>query len=169
MNMKEHILEAMREQFARWEELLEEMSDEQISIPLRPSNWSTKDVMSHLWAWQLRSIAKVEATRSNREPTYPQWVPGLDPASDGDTEQTNAWIYETYKEKPWPVVHQDWRKGYLLFLESGEEIAERDLLDSDKYVWMGGYSLAAVYLSSYDHHQEHFETLTAWLQEHGKA
>ena len=169
MNMKEHILAAMREKFNRWEELLKKMPAEQISLPLMPSHWSTKDVMSHLWAWQQRSIERVEAARSNRDPKYPEWVPGLDPASDGDTEQTTAWIYETYKEKPWPAVHQDWRNGYLLFLESGEGNAERDLLDSDKYAWLGGYSLAAVYLSSYDHHQEHFEKLSAWLDEHGRS
>ena len=169
MNMKEHILAAMREQFARWEELLERTSDEQISIPLSPSSWSSKDVISHLWVWQQRSIARVEAACSNREPRYPEWVPGLDPASGGDTEQTNAWIYETYKEKPWPAVRQDWMNGYLKFLEAGEGMDERDLLDSDKYAWLGGYSLAAVYLSSYDHHQEHFENLTAWLDEHGRS
>jgi len=169
MNMKEHILAAMREQFNRWEELLKKMPVEQIRVPLTPSNWSTKDVMSHLWAWQQRSIAKVEAARSNREPRYPEWVPGSDPASDGDTEQTNAWIYETYKEKPWPGVHQDWMNGYLLFLEVSEGINERDLLDSDKFAWLGGYSLAIVYLSSYDHHLEHFEKLMAWLDGHGRS
>lgn len=168
MNMKEHILEAMGEQFGNWNALLSSLEDEQLNNALAPSHWSTKDVLSHLWAWQQRSIAKVEAVWTNLEPEYPRWIPGLDPAAEGDTTLTNAWIYSTYKDKPWPVVYQDWRNGYLHFLDLGMGIVERDLLDSDKYAWLEGYSLAAIYLSSYDHHQEHLEKLSAWLQEHGR-
>ena len=56
MNMKDHILTALREQFNRWEKLLASMSDEQITAPHLPSNWSIKDVIAHLRAWQQRSI-----------------------------------------------------------------------------------------------------------------
>ncbi len=45
MNMKEHILAALQEQFQRWEELLASLSDEQISAQLAPSTWSIKDVL----------------------------------------------------------------------------------------------------------------------------
>jgi hypothetical protein len=36
MNMKEHILAALREQFQSWEQLLATMNDEQINRPLLP-------------------------------------------------------------------------------------------------------------------------------------
>jgi hypothetical protein len=42
-------------------------------------------------------------------------------------------------------------------------------LDGDRYAWMHGYSLAAVLLSSYAHHQEHLNFLTLWLQENKQA
>ena len=50
MDMKGHILTALREQFDRWEELRANMSEEQITAPYRPSNWSTKDEIAHLRA-----------------------------------------------------------------------------------------------------------------------
>jgi hypothetical protein len=40
-----------------------------------------------------------------------------------------------------------------------EQISERDLLDSSRYAWLEGYSLALVLRASYDHHQEHLEKL----------
>lgn len=46
MNMEEQILAALREQFNRWEELLASMSAGQITAPLLPSSWSTKDVIA---------------------------------------------------------------------------------------------------------------------------
>lgn len=165
MNMKEHILAALREQFTRWEELLASMRDEQLTVPHLPSHWSTKDVLVHLWAWQQRSIARLEAALSDREPKFPKWLPEVDPDLEGNTDQINAWIYTTYHEQPWSKVHQNWREGFLRFLELGEGISEKDLLDAGRYPWLDGHPLAFIFLASYDHHQEHLEKLLIGLQE----
>ena len=68
MNMKDHILSAMREQFERWEELLTSLSEELITTPHFDLDWSIKDVMAHLWGWQQISIARMEAGVHNHEP-----------------------------------------------------------------------------------------------------
>ena len=167
MTMKDHILAALREQFNQWEALLAGMSEEQITAPHLPSGLSIKDVMAHLWAWQQRSRARFEAALLNREPEFPTWIAGLDPDSEGATDQINAWIYESYREQSWSHVHQNWREGFLRLLELGAAIPEKDLLDSGRYPWLKGYPLAFILLASYDHHQEHLEQLLAWLREHG--
>ena len=167
MNGKQQILTTLREEFSRWEELLASMSEEQITAPHLPSNLSIKDVIAHLRAWQQRSIARLEAAVLNREPEFPRWPAELDPDSEDDPVQINAWIYETYREQPWSSVHRDWREGFLRFLELGEGILEKDLLDAARYPWLEGHPLAFILLASYDHHQEHLEKLLAWLREHG--
>ena len=63
MNMKQHILTALKEQFNRWEELLASISEEQITAAHLPSNLSINDVIAHLRAWQQRSIARLKAAR----------------------------------------------------------------------------------------------------------
>ena len=57
MDMKEHILAALREEFEGWQVLLAGLSEEQITAPRQGEDWSLKDDMMHLWAWQQRSIA----------------------------------------------------------------------------------------------------------------
>lgn len=52
MNMKEHILAAMREQIENWEALLSTLNEEQILAPNFDLDWSIKDVLAHLLAWQ---------------------------------------------------------------------------------------------------------------------
>jgi len=151
MKMKDHILTALREQFNRREELLASLSAEQITAPHLPSNWSIKDEIAHLMAWQQRSIARLDTALFNREPEFPRWLPNLDPDSEDYPDQTNAWIFETYREQPWSMIHQNWCEGFLRFLESGEGISERDLLDAERYPWLEGYPLAFVILASYDH------------------
>ena len=74
MNMKEHILAALQEQFARWEELLTRLSEEEITAPQFDLDWSIKDVIAHLWAWQQISIARMEAGVLDSKPGYPGWI-----------------------------------------------------------------------------------------------
>jgi hypothetical protein len=52
-------------------------------------------------------------------------------------------------------------------LELGSQVSQPELLASGRYPWLGGYSLADILIASYDHHQEHFEKLRAWLREDG--
>jgi hypothetical protein len=168
MDMKGHILAALREQFDAWETLLAGMNEQQITAPLLPSPWSGKDVVAHLKTWQERSIARLEAALEGREPEFPKWIPGVEPDSEPNTEQINAWIYETHRDQSWSNVYADWRKGYLRFLELGGRISEINLLAEGRYGWLNGSPLAIVLLASYDHHQEHLEKMIAWWQEHEK-
>jgi len=168
MNDKQQILTTLREEFNRWEELLASLSEVQITAPHLPSNWSIKDVIAHLRAWQQVSIARLEAAQLNKEPVFPNWLSGLDPESEEDRDQFNARIYEIYHQQPWSRVHQDWRDGFLRFLKLGGKIPENDLLDTEKYPWLKGYSLFAVLQGSYEHHHDdHLEPLLAWLRQHG--
>ncbi|MEW6401971.1 MAG: ClbS/DfsB family four-helix bundle protein [Chloroflexota bacterium] len=167
MKMKGHILTALKEQFNHWEELLISLSDEQLTGWHILPDWSTKDVMAHLWAWQQISIARLEAARDDREPEFPAWVANLREDWEENADKTNAWVYETYHPQPWLTVYQNWREGFLHFLELGEGISEINLLDSSRYSWLEGRPLILILIASYDHHQEHLEKLLAWLQEHG--
>ena len=159
MNMKEHILAALGEQFGRWEELLASLNDEQITAPQLDAGWSIKDLIAHLWAWQQLSVARMQAAARHREPEFPEWVTQLQGDWEEDVDRTNAGIYEICHARPWSVVHRCWREGFLQLLESGEPFSERDFLDREKYPWLEGYSLAFILIASYEHHQEHLEAL----------
>ena len=162
--MKAHILAALREQFNSWEQLLASLSEEQLTAPHFDFDWSIKDVIAHLWGWQQISIARMEAGVQDQEPQFPTWINELGDIWEEDANQTNARIYQNFHEQSWSIVHKNWQEGFLRFLEAGNKISERDLLDGDKYPWLRGYSPAFILVASYDHHQEHFEKLLAWLE-----
>ncbi len=165
MNMKEHIISALREQFNSFDELLVSMSEEQITSPDFDLNWSLKDIMNHLWGWQQVSIVRVNAGVLNREPEFPNWLMKCPGGWDEDTNQTNAWIYQCFHDQSWTEVHKKWRDGFLQLLDLSEELSEKDLLDGDTYSWLNGYSLAFILIASYEHHQEHLDALRLWHQE----
>ena len=168
MNEKLDILDKSSEIFNRWQELLTDLSEEQILEPLVPSPWSVKDVVAHLWSWQQASLARAEAALHDKLPDYPQWwvINGPDP--EEDVERTNAWLYEASKNKPWSTVYADWKAQFEHYLELIRQIPEKDLLEMGRYAWMGDYPLAASPLGSLDHHIEHYDTLSAWLQNDGR-
>lgn len=165
MNMKQHILAALREVFGQWENLLDNLGEEQITTPMAPSEWSIKDVITHLWIWQQRSLARSEAARFDREPVYPEWPDVGNPDAE-NVDLLNAWIFTNHHDLPWAQVRQEWRAGFLRLLNSAKQIRERDLLDGSRYAWLDGYSMADVLIGSYDHHKEHLDHLREWLREH---
>lgn len=167
MSMKQHILLALREQYDSWDELLTSLTEAQATSPLPASTWCVKDVVSHLWAWQQRTTARVEAAAYNREPQFPRWPEDLEPDSEGSTNQVNTWIFETYRDQPWAESYRHWSEGFQHILQIAVQISERDLLDSDRYPWLKGAPLALILLATYDHHQEHYEKLQGALGRRG--
>ena len=164
MDMKTHLLIALREQLERWEDLLALLSESQLTSPMLPWHWSPKDVLAHLAAWQQISTARMEAALAERAQQFPAWVPGADPDAEEVLEQINALIYATHREQPWATVQHNWRTGYLHLLAAAEQVGEKDLLDAGRYAWLEGRPLVMVLLGTYDHHLEHSEELLAWIK-----
>jgi hypothetical protein len=167
MNMKDHILAALEEQFVRWETLLANLPAEQIEAASFDHSWSIKDLIAHLWAWQQVSIARLKAGVLDQKPSLPAWVEEFGADWEEDADRANALLYDTYHGKSWSEVYSYWQAGFSRLLQLGELVPEKDLLDGDRYPWLEGYSLAFILVASYDHHQEHLEKLRAWLEEHG--
>lgn len=163
MDMKGHILAALREQFDSWEELLASLNEEQITAPHFDYDWSIKDMIAHLWAWQQISIARLVGGLQDQEPEFPKWIVESDENWEENADKVNAVTFKRHHAKSWSEIHQNWREGFLRLLKLGESISERNLLDGDRFPWLKGYSLAFILIASYDHHQEHLEKLRDWL------
>src|SRR5215211_9151619 len=124
MNLKEHILAALQEQFESWEKLLSSLDEKEITTPHFDFDWSIKDVMAHLWAWQQISIARLASGVQGREPEYPQWILAIGEDWEEDSDRVNALTFENSHEKPWALVYRNWKSGFLHFLGLANKISE---------------------------------------------
>ena len=165
MTEKTRIVKALREEFNRWETLLGGLNEAHLTAPNLDARWAIKDVIVHLWAWQLRTIARVDAAVENHEPVFPDWPKNLDPEILGQPHQLNAWLYETNKDKPWSQVYGEWKANFLRLIELAEAVPEADLLAVDRFDWLDGDSLAFILEASQEHHDEHYEWLTRHLKQ----
>lgn len=167
MNDKAQLLAMLRDEFNRWDALLNSLPEEQVTPRQLPGGLSIKDVVAHLWSWQQRSVARIQAALNGTQPVLSGWPENLRPDDEGDLEQINAWIHNTNLDKPWPRVYADWRAQFLRFLELSEAVPEADLVQIGKYTWLAEYPLSAVLEGSYEHHhEEHLGPLLDWLGEH---
>lgn len=160
MSMKSHILAALQEQFEAWDQMLSGLTEAQANAPTEGiEQWSIKDVIAHLKGWQQRTLARVDAAANNREPIFPKWPEGLEPEQE-DVTQINDWIYQSHREIAWAKVYEDWREIYLSVIKEAQRVPEPAMIDSGRFAWLHGNSLALYLIATYDHHQEHFDKLS---------
>ena len=122
-------------------------------------------MIAHLRAWQQVSNARLDAAVLDTVPRFPEWLAGLDPESEENLDQYNEWIYQIYREQSWSNVYPAWREGFLRLLAFAAAIPEKDLLEIGRYAWLKEYPLSAVLIGTYEHHEEHLESLLAWRQQ----
>lgn len=162
MQDKSQILAQLREEFERWEALLAELNEEEITKPQKEhaGGLSIKDEIAHLWAWQQISNARLEAAVEGHEPRLPAWPAELRPEAEEDLEPINAWIYETNRDRPWSDVYGHWQGGFLRLIRLTQALPEEDLLEVGHYAWLKDDALAVILESSCRHHrEEHLEPL----------
>jgi hypothetical protein len=165
MDDKAQIIAKLRQEFNRWEELLNRIDEGQITSAHLAADLSIKDIIAHLTAWQQISVARMEAARQHIQPEYPEWHSELDPEPGDELDQTNAWIFERYQDQTWGEIHREWAERFRFFLEISEAFPEDNLFEPGRYPWIKDYPLSAVLQGTLAHHEEHRESLIALLDQ----
>jgi hypothetical protein len=159
MAMKAHLLAGLREQFAQWDGRLASLTEAEAEAPRPDGRWSRREEVVHLWGWQQLTLARLTAAAAGGAPQFPAWLDDVPGGWEADADVVNAALVRCFHDHRWPRVYADWRAGYREVIETAAALAEVDLLDSDRFPWLGEHALAAYLLATYAHHQEHLE---AW-------
>ncbi len=157
---KQQVIDMLNAEFNRWQTIIASMSEADITTPLKTSHWTTKDVVAHLWAWQQRTAARLDAGLRNHKPIFPDWPEQFDPEIEAEPDDLNAWIYETNRDRSWSSVYTDWQTQFMHIIELTEAISEKNLLDPQRFAWMDGQPLSLIPIGTCEHHAEH----RGWLQ-----
>ncbi len=163
MSGKNAIIRQLEDEYRLWLGMLEPMSTEQAE-EVQFEALSLKDKIAHLWAWQQRTIEKLQAAMEDREPEFPEWPAGLDPDREEDLEPVNSWIYDSLKDKSWDEVLTDWENGFQIVIDLAGQIPEDALLEKGRFAWLGDGRLYDVLYGTYDHHHvEHLPDMKRWM------
>lgn len=161
--MKNAILQAMRDQQTQISSIFNSINAADREQPMAPSFWRPTDLVTHLWAWQSVTTARVFAAVEKEQPEYPAWFR----LGDEEVDETNLRIYENYKHWHWEEALSEWETNYLRLIDLGEHLSEKEFITDERFPWLNGHSVAAYYIASYDHHFEHMESLSVWMSQRG--
>ena len=121
--------------------LLQEMFDAQQALVLTLSdaerfaagtieNWSVKDTISHIVAWN--DVLNLRLTRSARSENQPLYQ---------DVNKANEEFYQIRHKLSWSAVLEASRKAYTRLVERIHELDEADLTDPGRFTWLEGEPL----------------------------
>jgi hypothetical protein len=155
---KQELLETMKTTRAGWDALLTEVGEARMTVAGVTGNWSVKDVVAHLTAWEKRTAARLIAVRQGGKPEPAPWPPNT------SEEEENAWIYEANRKRSLRDVLDDSRRVHDQVMKQLQAVTDEDLNEPGRFSWLDGNKLAEnIPGNTYEHYQEHAELIRKWL------
>ena len=155
---KQQLLETMKTTRADWEALLTKVGEARMTVAGVTGNWSVKDVVVHLTAWEKQTVARLTAVRHGGTPEPAPWPPNL------SEEDENEWIYEANRKRTLRDVLDDSRRVHDQVMKQLQSVTDEELNQPGRFNWLDGNKLAD-YIpgNTYEHYQEHGELIRKWL------
>jgi hypothetical protein len=112
--------------------------------------WTRKDVLAHLEAWERRLIALAATLRA-----------GDPPPPNVETDALNEQFFQASRHRSVDDVRTRERDAYQQMLAVIDEAADEELFDGGHYRWTDGEPFASWFRENGDEHfDEHLEQLT---------
>jgi hypothetical protein len=156
---KAKLLDLIQTERQALEAVLAKLDEQQIIAPLLEADWSVKDTLAHIVAWEQHMLQWIKASVQG-EPTDP-------PPYDLPDEELNAINKRTFvenKDRPLAGVQKEFAASYQEALELVQALTEEDLLDLQRFVWREGHPLwELVGANTFWHYAEHREAVEKLL------
>lgn len=152
---KDELIRSVRENWQRWEMLLDQVSDEQLVRPGMCGEWSIKDIIAHI-TWHVREMLGLLQSRVLAGSEMWMWPLDL----------RNQAIFEQHRDLPLEQVRAEATEAHRTLLEELEKLSEEDLHDPARFAdmpadWRPWIILAE---NTYAHYHEHYMSLKEHLE-----
>jgi|GraSoiStandDraft_54_1057290.scaffolds.fasta_scaffold130811_3 hypothetical protein len=158
---KSSLLHEMSNGYTALENILAPLNQAQMTTPGVNGDWSIKDILAHLNAWQDYLVIRLQAATRNEVPA----VGVLSDEDEGNTvDRLNADFYEENKARPLDEVLAEFHTTYRQIVEAVQALSDEDLFEPKRFAWMKGNALwELIPGNTYGHYLEHIESIQEWL------
>lgn len=158
-SQKTDLLTAIQEQRAALEELLAELTQAEMVLPGVEGEWSVKDILAHLAAWQEYTLYRLEAALAGRFPEKPP-LQGWE-----EIHAQNQQYFETYRSLSLGEVLYAFRSTYARMVAKVEALDEAFIASKLPEEWFGGRAVhALITANTCWHDAEHTEAIEKWME-----
>ncbi len=157
---KADVLERIREAYRALDDVLSELSPEQMHQKGVEGEWSAKDVIAHVAEWDRRLVAWLEQIQRGTLPRQAvDW---------SDADEINDQIYRQYKDSPVDAVLEDFRLAHQGALDAVSRIPDETMEKSPRFDEYPDFDLRELIgWETWEHYDEHGEAIIRWARGHG--
>lgn len=153
---KAEMLEKMAGERAHLEAVLAQLTPAQMVLPGVEADWSVKDILAHIAAWEEFMRTRLTAALRGETPDTPQ--------SDAEVDRMNAEFFRAYKALPLADVLATFADSYAQSRQLVGDTPEADLQDAERFPWRQGRPLwLLVGGNTWWHYEEHCRSIETWL------
>jgi hypothetical protein len=160
---KAQLLDALREEWRRWEAVLAQVGDAWMTVPLPASGWSIKDILAHVTWYEQQMVAVLQ----------PHSGPG--PARDWLWEFTadkrNAILFTAQQDRLLADVRAEAQQVHAQLVAAVQGLTAANVREPQRFPDMprGWQPWQSIARHSYQHYQEHIPGIQTWLNTPGPA
>jgi hypothetical protein len=144
---KNELLEAIEIERNALEQLLAELSPEQMVEAGIVGNWSVKDILAHLSEWEQMVLRWYAAGLKGKVPVTPS-----EEFNWAQLPQLNQQIYEKHHNRPLADIQKEFNTSFKKILTIIQNLPEEDLFSRGRYAWTKNNTLGAYFVSNTSSH-----------------
>jgi hypothetical protein len=158
---KAELLNWLQQEYQQWQTFLAEIGPARMDQPGVNGDWSMKDIVAHLTGWDRWLVARLQAAQRGQPEPSPPW-----PAHLQGEDEINAWIYESYRQRPVQEILDEAHQTYQTLRSAIEALPDDVRIEQIEpayhLVWVGDERfLVDEFFRHYM--DDHDQDVRAWL------
>ena len=154
---KSELFGAIRAEYDELNSLLASMSEAQMTESGAQDEWSVKDIVAHLTAWQSLLGQWLEQARRGETPRPANWP-------EGYIDRLNRQFYDENRNRPLADVLADYHRSHERAVAAIDFYSDAELNDPHCFAWWDGEPiLTLIEGNTYGHFAEHIAAIRRWL------
>jgi hypothetical protein len=156
---KAELLQRLQEKRLDFDNLIATVPAITAEEPNLPNDWSVKDLLAHVAAYERWMAGNIQAVNEGRLPTDAELYDEgqvLDSGDPYDLETLNASIYEHFHGKSWPEIRAFAGDAYARLIEAISNAPDADFDREGLHPWLDdGSLLSRLPELTYGHYADH--------------
>ncbi len=150
----QELLDKVEAAHSEWQQLLSEVGAGRMGEPGVTGEWSVKDIIAHIAAWEGRVLDRMESEATGAPLEMAGW----------DMDKMNEAFYEHSRERSLEAVLQDAHAAHAHLMDRVQSLSEEALFEGGHFQWTNGDPLCYwIAGNTYEHYDEHAAPIREWL------
>lgn len=159
---KPDVLQQIENAHVEFERSLEGLGEEVLSRLPVIGEWTAKDIMAHVVAWEAEAVTAIAQLPTGARPRYA----GL---AENALDRLNAKWHAENRDRPLDRVRADFEGVHKQMLRRAQALSDKDLFTPGQFKWRSGGTLAEWILGDgCEHIREHAKQILEWRARTGK-